>query len=118
MAEKFRVEFLPDAVDFMERLGEKARRKIYFNIRKAQIVNDPELLKKINENIWEFRTLYNKTHYRLFAFWDKTGDNNTLVLATHGLVKKTGKTPQADLDKAARIRQQYFEQKMKSYGGK
>lgn len=109
MTEKFKVEFLSEAADFLEELDKKAREKIYFNIRKAQVANDPELFKKLNETIWEFRTLYNKTYYRLFAFWDKTGDKETLVLATHGLIKKTGKTPQADLDKAERIRQQYFE---------
>ena len=112
MTDKFRVEFLPEAVDFMEGLDEKTRSKIYFNIRKAQFVIDPELLKKLNGNIWEFRTLFNKTHYRLFAFWDKIGGKETLVLATHGLVKKTGKTPQTDLDKAERIRQQYFDKKI------
>ncbi len=111
MTEKFKVELLPEAVDFMENLDKKAREKIYFNIRKAQIANDPELFKKLNDTIWEFRTLYNKTYYRLFAFWDKTGDKNTLVLATHGLIKKTGRTPQADLEKAERIRQQYLKQK-------
>ncbi len=111
MTEKFKVELLPEAVDFMENLDKKARGKIYFNIRKAQIANDPELFKKLNDTIWEFRTLYNKTYYRLFAFWDKTGDKNTLVLATHGLIKKTGRTPQADLEKAERIRQQYLKQK-------
>jgi len=110
MTEKFKVEFLKEAVDFMDRLDKKAREKIYFNIRKSQVVNDPELFKKLNDTIWEFRTLYNKTYYRLFAFWDKTGNKKTLVLSTHGLIKKTGKTPQADLDKAERIRQQYFEQ--------
>lgn len=112
MTDKFRVVFLPEAVEFLENLDEKARRKIYFNIRKSQVVKDPELLKKLNSNIWEFRTLYNKTHYRLFAFWDKSGGNETLVLATHGLVKKSDKTPQADLDKAERIRQQYFDNKI------
>jgi phage-related protein len=111
MREKFKVEFLPEAVDFMEQLDKKAREKIYFNIRKAQVTNDPELLKKLNDTIWEFRTLYNSTHYRLFAFWDKTAGKQTLVLTTHGLIKKTGKTPQADLYKAQRIRQQYLEQK-------
>jgi phage-related protein len=111
MTEKFKVGFLPEAANFMEQLDKKAREKIYFNIRKAQVANDPELFKKLNDTIWEFRTLYNKTYYRLFAFWDKTGDKETLVLATHGLIKKTGKTPQADLEKAERIRQQYFEQK-------
>ena len=41
-----------------------------------------ELFKKLeNSEIWEFRTLYNKTAYRLFAFWDK--EKETLVIATH-----------------------------------
>ncbi len=111
MTERFKVEFLPEAVEFMEGLDKKAREKIYFNIRKAQVANDPELFKKLNDTIWEFRTLYNKTYYRLFAFWDKAGSKETLVLATHGLIKKTGKTPQTDLDKAERIRQQYLKQK-------
>ncbi len=110
MADKFKVEFLPEAVKFMDGLNSKAREKIYFNIRKAQVNNDPELFKKLTDTIWEFRTLYNKTYYRLFSFWDKHNGQNVIVLATHGLVKKTGKTPQADLDKAERIRQQYFAQ--------
>ena len=83
--------------------------KIYYNIRKAQITNDPELFKKLTATIWEFRTLYNHNCYRLFAFWDKT--NNTVVLATHGIVKKTAKTPKTDIEKADRIRLQYFTQK-------
>jgi phage-related protein len=48
-----------------------------------------------------------------FRFWDKSGPISTLVLTTHGIVKKTGKTPQADLDKAERIRNTYFSQKTK-----
>ncbi len=111
MVEKFSVEFLPEAVEFMEQLNNQAQLKIYYNIRKAQLKNDPELFKKLTDNIWEFRTLYNKTYYRLFAFWDKRNGQKTLVLATHGLIKKTGKTPQADFDKAEKIRQQYLAQK-------
>ena len=49
--------------------------------------------------------------YRLFAFWDKTGEKATVVISTHGLIKKTDKTPVADLEKAERLRQFYFEQK-------
>ena len=111
MEKKFEVEFLEDAVKFMDRLDKKSREKIYFNIRKAQITNDPELFKKLTATIWEFRTLYNQTCYRLFAFWDKTGNTRTVVLATHGLVKKTGRTPIADLEKAERLRKLYFEHK-------
>jgi len=111
MTEKFRIDFLPEAVEFMDGLDRKSREKIYFNIRKAQVTNDPELFKKLNDNIWEFRTLYNKTYYRLFAFWDKVEGKQAVVLATHGLIKKTKKTPPSEIEKAERIRQQYFEQK-------
>ena len=77
------------------------------------MTNDPELFKKLNDNIWEFRTFYNKTHFRIFAFWDKSQGQQTLVLSTHGLIKKTDRTPKTDLEKAERIREQYFEQKNK-----
>ena len=113
MNEKFKVEFLPEAVEFMESLDQKSQQKIYYNIKKAQLINDPELFKKLNENIWEYRTFYNKTHFRIFAFWDKSQRQQTLVLSTHGLIKKTDKTPKTDLEKAERIREQYFEQKNK-----
>jgi phage-related protein len=95
----------------MESLDKKSQEKIYYNIRKAQVTNDPELFKKLNNSIWELRTLYNKTYYRIFAFWDKIEGRQTLVLATHGLIKKTGKTPLAELERAERIRKLYFDQK-------
>ena len=113
MTEKFKVEFLAGAVEFMDRLDQKSQQKIYYNIKKAQLTNDPELFKKLNDNIWEFRTFYNKTHFRIFAFWDKSQGQQTLVLSTHGLIKKTDRTPKTDLEKAERIREQYFEQKNK-----
>ncbi len=72
MRENFKVELMNEVDNFLSRLDAKARKKIIYNIRKAQIVNDSELFKKLNENVWEFRTLHNRTHYRLFAFWDKT----------------------------------------------
>ena len=111
MTEKFQVQFLEEAADFIDNLEKKAREKIYYNIKKAQVTNDKELFKKLKNEIWEFRTLFNKTHYRLFAFWDKVGNSETVVISTHGLIKKTDKTPVADLEKAERLRKFYFEQK-------
>ena len=111
MKEKFQVQLSDEVRAFLRPLDEKDREKILYNIRKAQFVNDNELFKKLTNEIWEFRTLFNRTHYRIFAFWDKSGPVDTLVLTTHGIIKKTGKTPQADLDKAERIRKIYFDQK-------
>ena len=69
-----------------------------------------ELFKKLeNTEIWEFRTLYNSIAYRLFAFWDTTEE--TLVIATHGIIKKTQKTPLKEIAKAEAIRKDYFRKK-------
>jgi phage-related protein len=109
MPEKFQVRFLEEAVQFLDSLDEKARDKVIYNITKAKFSNNKELFKKLKGEIWEFRTLYNKIHYRLFAFWDKTGNTKTVVISTHGLIKKTDKTPLGDFEKAEKIRKRYFE---------
>jgi phage-related protein len=60
--------------------------------------------------------LYKKIRYRLFAFWDKSDNTDTIVVATHGLIKKTDKTPQTDLAKAEELRREYFEnEKIEEY---
>lgn len=106
--EKFEVLFLTEARDFLLKLDNKSRTKIIFNIDKAKTTTDNRLFKKLQGEIWEFRTLYNKTHYRVFAFWDKEENNNTLILATHGVIKKTDKTPIKEIEKAEKIRLEYF----------
>ena len=88
-------------------------KKILYNIdRVAGGERNKELFKKLeNSEIWEFRTLYNGIAYRLFAFWDT--DMNTLVVATHGIIKKTQKTPKKEIARAEAIMKQYFEIKNK-----
>jgi phage-related protein len=109
MASKFNVLFLEEANEFLESVDKKTREKIIYNIRKAQETNDSSLFKKLAGDIWEFRTLFNKKHYRLFAFWDKTDRIDTIVIATHGIVKKTDKTPPKEINKAESLRIEYFE---------
>ncbi len=100
---KFRVDFLEEAKDFLDGLNETTRDKIFYNIWKARSTNDKELFKKLNDEIWEFRTLYDKTYYRLFAFWDKENKIEAVVISAHGLIKKTGKTPKTEIYKAERL---------------
>lgn len=45
------------------------------------------------------------------AFWDT--EEETLVIATHGIVKKTQKTPLKEIAKAEEIRKEYFNNKKK-----
>lgn len=114
--QKFEVIFLTEAREFLLLLDEKSREKVIFNIDKAKIKADKELFKKLKGEIWEFRTLYKKTHYRIFAFWDKEDQKQTLVLTTHGIIKKTDKPPEKEIEKAEKIRLKYFELKEKKNG--
>lgn len=84
---------------FWKLLRKKTREKIYYNARKAQYNNDNELFKKLNEYIWEFRTLYNGKAYRLFSFWDTRNGIETVVVATDGILKKSQKTPTKEIKK-------------------
>ena len=102
----FKVKFLENAKEFLDSLDEKARDKIFYNIWKSQISKEEELLKKLDDEIWEFKTLYNKSAYRLFAFWDET--EKSMIIATHGIIKKTQKTPIKELDKAKQLRADYL----------
>jgi len=113
MKPNFEIELLPEAIEFLENLDDKTREKIYYNIRKSQFVNDNELFKKLNDFIWEFRTLYNSKSYRLFSFWDNSEEQETLVVATHGILKKAQKTPSKEIKKAEGIRNQYLDSKTK-----
>lgn len=110
---KFDVIFLSEARELLLELDEKTRHKIIFNIDKAKVINDNEFFKKLKGEIWEFRTLFNKKQIRFFAFWYKTDSVVTLVIATPGMIKKTGKTPEKEFEKAEKIRLLYFEQKNK-----
>ena len=110
MKSKFEVIFLEQAIDFMSKLDVKAKKKIYQNLDKAKLENDPKLFKKLTDDIWEFRTLYQGIQYRLFAFWDKTDKTETLVLSTHGIVKKVSKVPKTEIEKALKIRTEYFDE--------
>lgn len=108
---KYDIVFLEIAKEFLDKLDKKSRDKVLYNIWKSRVVNDPELFKKISEEIWEFRTKYRTKQIRLLAFWDKEDKLDTLVVATNGFIKKTKKTPKTEIDTAERIRKQYFDTK-------
>ena len=110
---KFKVFFLEEANQFLGKLDKKSRDKIIYNIWKSRSTNDKVLFKKLQGEIWEFRTLFNKKYFRLFAFWDKDEKTETVVIGTHGLIKKTDKIPKSEILKADRIREEYFKNKKK-----
>lgn len=94
--------------DFLDEIDPEASEKIVYNIQKVLNQSNPDknLFKKLEDGIWEFRTLYKKTKYRLLAFWcPKT---KSLIVATNGFIKKDSRIKEKYLNKAKEIRIQYL----------
>ena len=109
----FETRFLKEADEFISGFSAKTIKKILYNIDLAEQTNDPKLFKKLQFDIWEFRTKYAGLQIRLLAFWDKTGNKETLVIATHGFIKKVDKVPAGEIERAKRLMEKYFSNKQK-----
>jgi phage-related protein len=61
------------------------------------------------DGLFEIRIEYSGNIYRIFCCFDE----GNLVVLFQGFQKKTQKTPKKELDKAARIKEEYFDYKKK-----
>jgi phage-related protein len=104
---------MEEANGFISGLDPKIIRKVFYGIDLAEQTNDPKLFKKLHNDIWEFRTKYAGLQIRLLAFWDKTDNKQTLVVATHGFIKKVDKVPANEIVRAISLREKYFRNKQK-----
>ena len=59
------------------------------------------------EKLYEIRTQVGSDIFRIFCFFD---DGNLIVLA-NGFKKKTQKTPKSEIEKAIKIKKEYYENK-------
>jgi len=107
----FETKFLDEADEFIAKLDLKTIKKMLYNIDLAEQTNDPRLFKKLQGDIWEFRTKYAGMQIRLLAFWDKTESKDTLVVANHGFIKKVDKIPANEIQRAIKLRERYFDNK-------
>lgn len=80
----FETVFLDEAENFIAALDPKTIRKVLYNIDLAEQTKDPKLFKKLDREIWEFRTKYwgFKSAYLHFGirkvvskpwWWQRTG---------------------------------------------
>ena len=82
-------------VEFMAKLSEQERRKI----QRALLL--------FGDGIYEFRVNYGNNEFRLFF----TYDGDTIVILFNCFKKKTQKTPKSEIDKAVRLKNEYYENK-------
>ena len=95
--------------EFMAKLSEQERKKIM----RALLLFETEdkiphhYIKFIRDGIYEFRVNYGNNEFRMFF----TYDGDTIVILFNCFKKKTQKTPKSEIDKAVRLKNEYYEQK-------
>ena len=103
---RFDVLFLDEARSFIQGLTPDEKSELLSDIQAATTLISSTLFKKLNKDIWEFRSKYNGRQFRMLAFWDKT--QKAMVIATHGFIKKTQKTPQHEIARAEQMMKKYY----------
>ena len=63
------------------------------------------------EGLFEIRVEFQSNIYRIFCCFDE----GKLVVLFNGFQKKTQKTPRKEIEKAMRLKKDYFKQKLKSH---
>jgi phage-related protein len=108
-----KVKLSSDANKYFASLDDKIKKKFFVSFDKLEAGFKGDWFKPLKDGIWEFRQRDAQKFYRIYAFWDKTEETETLVIGSHGHDKKTNKTPKSEIDKAIKIRDNYFKYKNK-----
>lgn len=97
--------------DFYKSQSKKVRIKIIWTFRIIEELDFiPEIYFKHLENtegLYEIRIQSGSDIFRIFYFFD----NRNVVVVGHGYQKKSQKTPLKEIDKAQKIRKEYFDEK-------
>jgi phage-related protein len=109
-----KVRFLKEAESYFLSQNDKIQKKFLLGFEKTEIGKKGNWFEKLKntDGIYEFRQSDHQKFYRIFAFWDSDKEE-TLIVATHGIDKKSNKTPPKEIKKAEQIKKKYFETKNK-----
>ena len=94
---------------FMDTLTVSEKMKVHFilDMLKVQERISTRFVKHILDGLFELRVEYNSNIFRLFFIFD----NGQIVVLFNGFQKKIQKTPQKEITKAIKIREEYYEYK-------
>ena len=97
--------------DFFVKQKQKVKDKIIWTLNLIEEVpRVPETYLKHLENtngLYEIRVQTGTNIFRIFCFFDK----GQLVVITNGFQKKTQKTPKNEIERALKIKEDYFNEK-------
>lgn len=91
----------------MASLDLKVQRKIEYGLDLLRIQDrvSKKFVKAIRDGLFELRTEWEGNIYRVFFIFD----GNQIVVLFNGFQKKSQKTPEMEIEKALKIKKQYYE---------
>jgi phage-related protein len=99
--------------EFLDLLPGKAAQKVTWvlNLIEDLDVVPSAYFKKLisTEDIWECRIQLGSNAYRIFCFFD----GHSVIVLTHGLIKKTQKTPPGEIERAEAHKRDYLQRRLK-----
>ena len=95
--------------DFINTLSDKIVEKIDYGLAllESQDRVSKKFVKYLRDDIYELRTEYESNIYRVFFIFD----NGNIVVLFNGFQKKSQKTPQNELNKAIKLKEEYYASK-------
>ena len=96
--------------DFYNKQNAKVRERIDWTIgivEELDIVPEKYLKHLTGTDLYEIRVSSGNNIFRIFCFFDK----GKLVIILNAFQKKTQKTPSNEIEKAMRLKKQYYEDK-------
>ena len=95
--------------DFYNPLDKKLKDKVDYVLQIIISVEriSTKFFKHLDDGIYEIRIEYKSDIYRIFSFFDE----GRLIILLQGIHKKTKKTPRKEIDRARKLRTEYYETK-------
>ena len=96
---------------FMKALTPEQQRKINYGLLLLKTVDrlPAKFVKHLEDGLFEMRTEFEGNIFRTFFIFDQ----GNLVVLFNGFQKKSQKTPRAEIEKAKRIKKEYYERTRK-----
>lgn len=96
-------------IDFFQSLSSGAQRKVAYviDVLKTQQRPNQNFVKHIREGIYELRAQHEGNIYRAFFIFDE----GNVVMLFNGFQKKTQKSPNNEIEKAIKLKNEYYAEK-------
>lgn len=98
-------------LDFFESLDHETKKKFNWTLKLISTLDKVPVKYfrhiKNSTGLFEIRVEFRSNIYRVFSFFDE----GQLIILVNGFQKKSQKTPKKEIEKAEKLKKQYFDEK-------